>query len=228
MIQFNRSNQRLFLMKNTFLLLLFCLASLATQAQFGFTYTRNILSSDGLPNQLESESGFPNGYEISVDYQQKFNGLRIELLPEIGYVNHRALGLGSGKYSMQSFLTQLNVNIYPFDLDGDCDCPTWGRDGGIFEKGFFVQATGGYGWNSINYNLNQGSLFGMGNSSAFFGGAVGLDIGIFKEITITPMVAYHYFVQNSFLEPIDNPIMTANSPYGELTFGLRLGFWLKN
>jgi len=219
-------------MKNIGFLLLLCLASIAMQAQFGFTYTRNILSNDQLPAQLGSESGFPNGFEMSVDYQQKFKGLRIELLPQIGYSNHRALSLGTGKYAMHSFLTQLNVNVYPFDLDGDCDCPTWGREGGIFEKGFFVQGAAGYSISSTRYipsivtTVSTSSR--QGNNTAFFGGGVGLDIGVFKEITITPMVSYHYFLRNQFVNPKIIPDITTESPYGEFTFGVRLGFWLKD
>jgi hypothetical protein len=83
---------------------------------------------------------------------------------------------------------QFKVNVYPFDFGGDCDCPTFGKQGPQLQKGFFIQLSPGYA-----LYMPEDIISEFGNKSGFtMGGGVGLDIGLSNLVTITPVAALRY------------------------------------
>jgi hypothetical protein len=74
-----------------------------------------------------------NGFGLSVDYWFRLKNYRVEFSPEIGFLKgDHSLLLTSGdnpSLSWSQLFVLANVNIYPFDIEGDCNCPTlWKKD----------------------------------------------------------------------------------------------------
>jgi hypothetical protein len=80
---------------------------------------------------------------------------------------------------------QLKTNIYLFDFGGDCDCPTFGKQGPQLQKGFFLQLSPGYAF------YHAEGIFGQAQNNTGFtlGAGMGLDIGLSNLLTLTPIVA---------------------------------------
>ncbi len=119
------------------------------------------------------------GNEFALGYWFRLKNKRVEFNPSIYYgATSSDLGL-----DLKTIGAEFNVNIYPFDFGGDCDCPTWGKQGPQLEKGFFIQLTPGY----TMYDLESPTV-AFENSSGFTAGfGVGMDIGINNLVTLTPI-----------------------------------------
>jgi len=94
----------------------------------------------------------------------------------------------------------INNHIYFLDLEGDCDCPTFKKQGPALSKGFFINLAPGFAYNKFKYDYS-GPFFPVDpdpqietleSSSANFKISIGagLDIGINELITITPFANY--------------------------------------
>ncbi|MEM1217192.1 MAG: hypothetical protein AAGJ82_15965, partial [Bacteroidota bacterium] len=126
-----------------------------------------------------------------------------------------------------------NTNFYVLDFEGDCDCPTFSKQGPGLQKGLFLQLSPG--WSYFSQTLND-NLFGVqvtDNISAFnFGLGLGLDLGLSDLVTITPQVGFRYYPSVEWPalgdeSPIILPTeIQAESSLQQLTAGLRLGIRL--
>ncbi len=65
----------------------------------------------------------------------------------------------------------LNYRAFLFDMQGDCDCPTWGNDP-WFKKAFFVELGLGGGYQHINTLVSNAQAFST------FGGAYMARLGV--------------------------------------------------
>lgn len=184
-------------MKNTILTaLLMILFSAGLSAQFGVSGYINLhQGADDWDNSIPVSNDHvkADGYGLSINYWFRLKDYRVEFLPEIAYFSGSHEGVlpddTGTDLSWQQIAVFANTNFYLFDLEGDCNCPTFGKDGGFFEKGFFVQLSLGASYWS--YNSTIGDLDHEGEQIHFllgFGG--GLDVGISEYITLTPFVRY--------------------------------------
>ncbi|MEM6770899.1 MAG: hypothetical protein AAF597_09970, partial [Bacteroidota bacterium] len=122
------------------------------------------------------------GSELSVGYWFRLKNKRVEFIPTLYYAQHSS----DLEVDLGTFGFEFNVNVYPFDFGGDCDCPTFGKQGPKLEKGFFIHLTPGYAF----YNLTSPVATFESASGLTLGGGVGLDIGITNLLTITPLASY--------------------------------------
>ena len=169
----------------------------------------------------------PTGYSFSVDYRLRIKNIRIEFFPELSYSYLKNDYENSTlEYTLYGF--HLNTNVYLFDLEGDCDCPTWSKSGNIFQKGFFLQAAPGI--NNLNILFDHVTQIDKQNDYFWdIGIGAGLDIGISKFLTVTPNIKY-FFAPNAkwvHLEPLDGSELTTKSNAGQFYAGIRLGFHFK-
>jgi hypothetical protein len=158
-------------------------AQLGVVANANFNDTRSTFF-DGQegpdPQELE------NGWEVGLNYWFRLPQKRIEFMPTVYYAATEFTGgLGQG-FTEAGF--QFKVNIYPFDFGGDCDCPTFGKQGPQLQKGFFFQVAPGYA-----LYMPEDSFVEYENKSGFtMAAAVGLDIGLSNLVTITPVAGIRY------------------------------------
>ena len=226
-------------MKSTLLIIIGLFLSHMGTAQFGLAVRYQSNNAPGWENEFigspEIES---NGLEYALNYWFRLKNYRVEFLPEITYANSSntfpfetsIVPVLTG-YNRTSIGLGLNTQIYPLDFEGDCDCPTFSKDGTLISKGFhFIVNTGLIRHNvetSIDDPSTDPALSFDVESYTFRGGiGVGLDIGLTELITLSP----HILVSRNFgvnainftdFTPADT---ISSSSLNQLNIGLRLIF----
>lgn len=188
-------------MKKIAILSLFTFLYLSASAQFSVSGKYSINSypewEEIIDGSSISNSGFVgDGFEYGISYWFRLKNYRVEFLPEISMQNLKSVDQSNQAYGFakQSYYLGFNTQIYTLDIEGDCNCPTWGKDGSFVQKGFFVGLNPAIGYHTLeiedieipagNQTVNKIN-FRMGVST-------GLDIGITKWITITPYAVLNY------------------------------------
>ena len=235
-------------MKQIFLIL-FVALSFQLQAQIGIS--ASFLNQDVPEWELiaieeygnEAENKFLNsGFEVGFDYWFRFKNFRVEFFPTVSYSNvtskfvnpHIDLSTAEGKYAQNNFGLHLKTNVYPLDFEGDCDCPTWKKDGNVIKKGWFIQLIGGA--KAMN-NSYQFSGFSESQKAIVWeaGIGTGLDIGISEFLTVTPYVNYILTFNSEWMDleklasvavdfPTNDDLNVNPTDMNRLVFGVRLGF----
>ena len=146
-------------------------------------------ATDEVVTGLGTLSGpdFKPGSEIGLNYWFRLPKQRVEFLPEL-YASFS--GIGDDVVYLNEYGAGLSVNVYPFDFLGDCDCPTFGKQGPQLQKGFFLQLSGGYAF--YRQGSQRFSTAGDRGSSATLGAGLGLDIGLSNLVTLTPQAGVRY------------------------------------
>lgn len=172
--------------------------------------------------------------EVGIDYWFKpFEDRRIEFTPTLlaGFDSY-GLDLVGVDYLSLSFVPK--AKIYPMDFEGDCDCPTFSKDGNFLTKGFFFELAPGVIYSShrfINMDDTAGPTIDRTASSIGWrvGLGAGVDIGVSDLITITPYVHQEWrsgHVVGEAAEPAiaDVDMLAESSDIASgLLIGLRLG-----
>lgn len=167
-------------------------------AQWGLNlrYSSNDFTDwSDISTQVNGGPIFENHFEVGVDRWFKPGTMRAEYMLEASFgrasTSLTPPGFSTaGVYTNTMFGLGSKSNIYIFDFFGDCDCPTFTKQGTFFKKGFFLQ------WNAkVNYWLKDANFFVRGDNGVTVdvGGGIGIDIGISDLITISPVITYHYF-----------------------------------
>jgi hypothetical protein len=130
-------------MRYTFLLFLLMISALSAQAQLGIggAYLTSSaqhweLRNSGASNPSLQPPG--TGYSVGLDYQFRLKKVRIEFAPELNYSHWSTPETNDLQTNSNWYSFFFNVRVYPFDLKGDCNCPTFSKRGKTFQKGFFV------------------------------------------------------------------------------------------
>ena len=215
-------------MKNIILSFSLLFISLSAISQVGISGAFNNFIADEWTELLNdiTDQNFENasGYQIGLDYWLRLKQRRIEFFPEISYASLNT-NSGNSKVDIHLLGFHLNTNIYPFDFEGDCDCPTWSKSGGLFEKGFFLQLSPGF--NRGNITVSDENIQGNEETFNYFhlGIGAGLDIGISDLITISPVVKYYYSTSVEYTPVTYSLILydPAKSNIKQFYAGIRLG-----
>lgn len=211
----------------TFFLLLF---PFLLQAQLGLHGSYEFA---GQANNMRYESAYPvSGFAFGVDYTFRLANNRVEFFPELNYGSHETRNTFTEIIDDNPFIfinhqalnLYLNTNFYIFDFAGDCDCPTWSKDGNFLKKGFFLQLSPGVGYRLTEYTEDNQPLPGRDvriqeTVTVSIGGGAGIDIGLSDYITLTPYIRGRFF-------PVKNSTTVDDADYHEkiqMNAGLRLG-----
>ena len=172
-----------------------------------------------------------NGWQAGIDYWFRLKNVRVEFLP--------TLALSRQTYTLNSLAAEsqvsglhlfVNTNLYLFDFKGDCDCPTWSKEGPTLEKGFFLQLSPGVSY--FDFNLDDISEVASTSALAVsIGAGVGFDIGLSDLLTLTPQASARYYpsVEWEGLTQTGATDLTGvqdDSPLWHYNLGLRLGIRL--
>lgn len=220
---------------------LFFLAIFSASLAFGQIGIRgSYLQNDAPTWTLHDLNGDPvdeiqlkTGFSVGLDYWFRLKNQRIEFFPEMNYASFadtwdNTLDL---KFNMYSFY--LNTQIYFLDFAGDCDCPTFSKEGTFVDRGLFLLLSPGYSFQNFELNFLEGQSTKVDNNAFSLGAGLGLDIGVSDAITITPYVGARYFLSSNWedinLEEnlVDNQLTllkTDQNNYLQIFAGIRLGF----
>jgi hypothetical protein len=185
-------------MKN--ILFAFALLSISSNfltAQIGISGAYSSIKTPGWEVILASENvpQYNNGYTIGIDYWTRLENYRVEFLPEMSYssFDNRFDGIPLVPFAstgdMSILALSLNTQFYIFDIEGDCNCPTWGKEGGFFNKGFYFMLGPGVSMvrqvDEIEVGLEEAETVDETTLRLMLSAGAGLDIGLTKSITLT-------------------------------------------
>ena len=220
--------------KQTLLVVILLLLSQGIYSQIGISAFYNSNNYAGWNDFFRNDANqitntdriFSTSVSVEVDYWFRLRDQRIEFYPYISY--HQAsteLQFANIDLGLRQIGGGVNTHIYLLDLIGDCDCPTFSKQGTFFKKGFFILAGVGADFSTKAIDGD----FRDGNIDLALQGGLGLDIGVTDVITLTPILRYRYLPSISWheLAPVfgldNNNVSTSG---GQLGIGLRVGIRL--
>ena len=209
--------------------ILFFTLSLQSQVGLRAHYSTNHYEgwNDFFNTQLqEPRNIFSNSIDISIDYWIRLPNKRIELYPYLSYhhVEHQFQFM-PGSLALRQLGLGIIAHFYILDLLGDCDCPTFSKQGSFIKKGFFLLS--GVGADHSTKAVND--VYGDGNIDARFQVGMGLDIGVTDILTITPLIRYQYYPDISWHEMAQQfgiDINNVSTSAGQFGLGVRVGIRL--
>ncbi len=165
-----------------------------------------------------------NNVELAVDYWFRPEEIRTEYYVE-GTLGLASTSQGSRQYDLTTFGLGIRSHVYIFDFRGDCDCPTFTKEGGLFKKGFFLQ----YGVGTAFWLKNADPDPDHNNLAIDLHAGAGFDIGVSDLLTVSPYVSYHYIPNvhyDGFIQSHDITDMEADNRTSVTRFrvGVRIGF----
>ena len=212
---------------------------MACRAQFGANvFYKNDLSAENWETVLHGDDGYlKSGYGASLDYWFRLKKYRVEFLPEVYYAlsEHETLfnssigGAVPATVRAEYIGFNFNLNVYPLNFEGDCMCPTFGKQGPTLEKGWYVQISPGASHLSGEANTIETKAETSGMIYHISAGT-GLDLGLSKYLTLTPWLRYTYYLPSDWndlsihLPPEERSNEAINSNHQSLLFGLRVGY----
>lgn len=173
------------------ILLLFIITITAFQlkAQFGVSgqYTHYYLEDW---EETARTNLHQHNYGIALDYWFRLRDYRWEMVPTIsGHMGVNSEDEEGTIYNLKSTKFHFKNNFYILDFKGDCNCPTFSKQGGFLEKSLFLQVAPGYGLNILQTNSESIDLQDF-NHLFELGLGAGLDIGLSDLITLSPYFNY--------------------------------------
>jgi hypothetical protein len=136
---------------------------------------------------------FANDLGFGIDYHFRMKNKRIEFLPGLSLLrSHTNLNDGITELNFRAVNLFFNTRFYILDLNEDCDCPTFSKQGDFFGKGFFVMFTPVLSLYEVSFQPDPLETASASGVAYGFAGGMGLDIGISTAITLTPFVNYYY------------------------------------
>ena len=171
---------------------------------------------------------FDDSYEFGIDYWFRLKNYRVEFTPQVYHYRWSTETPNYVGYRLRSTGFAANTNLYIFDFIGDCDCPTFSKDGTFISKGFHLSLAPVVEYLSLE-NFTDIAGEGTEDKMVVYGIKVGagLDIGINDLLTLTPFVRYKYMPSVDW-EGLAAINIDENAEYetanlGFLQFGVRLG-----
>ena len=222
-----------------FLVFVILLCSIVqASAQFGVRAKYNMNSFSDWDQFLEQnlngeiDNIFSSNLEIGVDYWFRLKNTRIEFMPEVamGLNTSSSFPNAGAETEFSYFAFVFNTQIYAFDLKGDCDCPTFSKQGPALDKGFFFTLAPGLIYNTKKLSLESlEDSFDSNQVNLRIGVGAGYDIGINDLITITPSVLYNIapgieFEDLSNVAPAASSTELLTTGLNQIQFQLRFGF----
>lgn len=208
-----------------------------SSAQFGLRAKYNNQSFSAWDNSIFNANSnenqiFDTGYEVGLDYWFRLKKRRVEFMPEIAYSTSKSTlnGLHNiDNITLTGYYFNFNTHIYALDMEGDCDCPTFSKQGPSINKGLFFHFTPGLGYVTSNTkSINNATVQSDDVNSIIFraGIGIGLDIGINDLITITPIVSYYFHsgIPWENIPTAEATLVNATANPKNLQFTLRVGF----
>jgi hypothetical protein len=173
-------------------------------AQIGLRLKYNLNDFETWNNDLvkrfsTDKTLFSTGYETGIDYWFRLKKYRIEFLPEVSFAlaSTKFENPFIGRFEFKALYFQFNTQIYFLDFKGDCDCPTFSKQGSTIKKGLFVHITPGFSSFKASGKPNpilssipivKGEAEGWNYK---LGVGIGQDFGWNNLITITPILSYN-------------------------------------
>lgn len=191
-------------MRYIFLLVVISMLASELTAQFSIFakyQPNNIEWQDDWNSYVSADEIYSQSTVLGASYWMKLKEYRVEFHPGISYTSStskvnrdQTINNGDGiifdELSFKGIGIEMPVHIYFLDFEGDCNCPTFAKDGSFLSKGLYFFITPGFNFNT--YSVNGSGLdsepFSREDKDNVLTASTGLgvDIGIGNLITISP------------------------------------------
>ncbi len=196
-------------MKYTIVILFSFFFAMQCNAQIGIIFGYKTFNPKGLNDDFQTllnAEPYPlAGWQIGVNYWFRLKKLRIEFLPEITTSEHKR-NFNNSSFEHRQYGFHFNTDFYIFNLKGDCNCPTFSKDGNIFGKGFFLEVSPGAVY-LYNKRVDKSFPSSYEGNSWVVGGSIGagLDLGFSDIFTVTPIARLHHYPNFTWEEVLASP-----------------------
>ena len=208
-----------------YFLLFFLFLSLDIQSQISFKASYSYATHGEVTDIVVAnggEKGFlANNFRLNAGYQIKIPETSMSFIPGISARYSRS-DFGYVDYGMISFGFELPFKFFPFNMEGDCNCPDFSLRNKFFEKHFFLQVNSGLFYNFFNSQFDenvQNVIRKQNNLSVFLGVGAGISIPFGKNFILSPAINYLYFFNDKWDRGflfMDSSEMKTNHPEYEL------------
>jgi hypothetical protein len=168
---------------------------IVNQAQIGIRVSFEQASYDDYSEVSQKSSLLKNQYSAGIEYWFRMKNVRVEFFPEIYFLranDSNYEGLTNISYTVNGLGLLAKTHFYIMDFFGDCDCPTFSKQGNFFTKGFYVAIAPGMQMDMQSLHLEDENLVKQSNNLHFkVNLGAGLDIGIMDKWTISPFLFYN-------------------------------------
>lgn len=195
--------------------------------KIGYSLADNSKVDEYLVDNNTDFNLFRNNYNIGIGYQYIFEGTGMSLIPGLVYTFSKTkVGNASLKFNRFSF--ELPFKFFPFNMEGDCNCPDFSMRNKFFEKHFFLLVNSGINYSIKNNSLVEDSVIKDVSYSAGLGS--GITIPLAKNILISPAVNYKWFFNDKW----DNKYLFTvtegefNTSFTELELEIRMVYHIEN
>ena len=227
--------------------LIFMTLALGLHAQLGILGSLSNPKANSWESLISQNGGefLETGINVGINHSIPIPNFGMRLLPELNFANYQVewddvTNTQSNPIRLDltaiSFL--INTNIYIFNLEGDCDCPTFGKDGGFFEKGFHIEAGPGLSFLTQKGEREEGDAvvdqIEGSNLRLLFNVGLGLDVGISDKFTITPFARFRWNSPQSWeglthlVDSTMPEVVDEDSEFVQREFGIKLTYRYKN
>lgn len=172
------------------------------------------------------------GWSAGLEYAFALRNTRLEFVPEANLTRYQADVLDLGALDANLISLFFNVRAYILDLKGDCQCPTFSKNGTTLTKGFYLELSPGYTMLLSNIQTSDVLYKGRSTNPSIALGA-GLDFGLSKKLTLTPFAGARYF-PNAIWPGLEESIaadlsigdkqVDNHSPLTQFYLGMRVSF----
>lgn len=178
-----------------------------------------------------------SGFAQEIDFKiAGFENYRIQFHLNAGTAFSKTIPIDpiDRSYSLRQIDVSLSSKIFLLSLEADCDCPTFSRDAGLLEKGFYVEFIAG----ASSYNATLKDVYEVNDKGIGLklGIGMGIEIGINDQVTVSPYARYNRFFNNEWaglqtaVADLDNAESNNGSdisPINQISAGIRLGISLE-
>ena len=192
-------------------------------AQLGLSAFTNGLHAPGWDHDVNQQGQsfyFNSGTFVAIDYWLRMKDTRLEFHPEFSFRTNK------NYYEFRTYGLHLNTDLYFLDFFNDCDCPTFTKQEPFLQKGLFFELSPGYNFMRVISFSDQDPDVEVEDKLNYFdlGFGFGLDIGLSKFVTVTPLARYRLGFGAKWERASEiHPDNSENSNLSFYEFGLRIG-----
>jgi hypothetical protein len=152
---------------------------------------------------------------MGLEYELPIAKLRMALVPGLQLARLSTPEIVGVHTRSSWYSALLQWRIYPMDIRGDCNCPTFSRKGSIIKKGLWMGAAAGL--TAMDNRIMFDQLQGVRIQRSLSYQAVltaGLDLGLSDHLGVSPFIALTYFPKVSWtaLSTLMAPEILATPP----------------
>ena len=161
----------------------------------GYSLADNSAADEYLIRNNMDFNLFRNNFSFGIIYQYVIEGKGLSLLPGFVYTLSKTHA-GLSEFTLNRIGFELPFKIFPFNMEGDCNCPDFSLRNKFFEKHFFLMLNTGFNFSIKSNSFLENSR--MVDINYKLGIGAGVSIPLAKNMIFSPGVNYNWFFDDKW------------------------------